>query len=136
VLKEYEYELDVLETLLSQDLWITGRRGGWHNRRALILMTHMSKDREAFQAAKAAVEAGLDDPYTHSSQLYTVQVLVLCSPSSSMATETTESVSDPRETLEYTVGRSARSSERACKSEQDYNRRNAHPVSNRCFHPG
>ncbi|KAI0333539.1 hypothetical protein GY45DRAFT_1344002 [Cubamyces sp. BRFM 1775] len=41
ILHEYERELDLLDALLAQTRWRRGRRGRWHERRALLLMTHL-----------------------------------------------------------------------------------------------
>lgn len=68
ILKEYERELEVLEALLAQKRWRRGRRGRWHERRALILMTHMDKDPITYQRATTAVIEGLEDEDTHISE--------------------------------------------------------------------
>lgn len=62
-LKEYEYELDVLDALLAQKRWRRGRRGRWYDRRALILTTHFPKDDVdiAKRAMQGVVDALLDD---------------------------------------------------------------------------
>lgn len=60
MLGEHEYELEVLETLLAQRRWRRGRRGRWHERRALLLM----KFKEFERAKKAVIEA-LEDEDTH-----------------------------------------------------------------------
>ena len=60
MLGEHEYELQVLETLLAQQRWRRGRRGRWHERRALLLM----KFRQ-FERAKEAVIEALNDEDTH-----------------------------------------------------------------------
>lgn len=65
VLKQDFYELQVLDDLLAQTKWRKAKRGRWHERRALILMK--SKDKQTLLLAQAAVEAGLNDPHTHSS---------------------------------------------------------------------
>lgn len=62
-LGKYEYELEVIEHLLIQMRWRRGRRGVWHDRRALLLTRYL-KDPEG---AKSAAEEGLKDPFTHSS---------------------------------------------------------------------
>jgi Fanconi-associated nuclease 1 len=68
-LKEYEYELEVLDALLSQNRWRRGRRGKWYDRRALILTTHFPKDdiEIATRAMAGVVDALLDDD-THISE--------------------------------------------------------------------
>lgn len=62
-LAEYEYELEVIEHLLTQGRWRRGRRGAWHDRRVLLLTRYL-KDLER---AKDAAEEGLKDVFTHSS---------------------------------------------------------------------
>ena len=61
-LGEYEYELEVIEHLLTQGRWRRGRRGAWHDRRVLLLTRYL-KDPER---AKNAAEEGLKDVFTHS----------------------------------------------------------------------
>ncbi|CDO73570.1 hypothetical protein BN946_scf185014.g40 [Trametes cinnabarina] len=41
ILREYDRELQVLDALLAQTRWRRGRRGRWHDRRALLLMNHL-----------------------------------------------------------------------------------------------
>ncbi|KAI0664677.1 VRR-NUC domain-containing protein [Cubamyces menziesii] len=41
ILHEYERELELLDELLAQTRWRRGRRGRWHERRALLLMKHL-----------------------------------------------------------------------------------------------
>ncbi|TFK54629.1 hypothetical protein OE88DRAFT_1653035 [Heliocybe sulcata] len=65
LLHEYEAELGVLEELLAQRRWRRGKRGQWHERRALILMTHFPKDRETSERAMDAVIEALEDCDTH-----------------------------------------------------------------------
>ncbi|KAI0957731.1 hypothetical protein AcW1_006029 [Taiwanofungus camphoratus] len=65
VLKEYQYELEVLEALLAQRRWRRGRRGRWYDRRALILMTHFPQDEETSLRAMEAVIEALNDDDTH-----------------------------------------------------------------------
>lgn len=50
ILGEYEYELRVLESLLAQKRWRRGRRGRWHERRALILERYALRDADALSA--------------------------------------------------------------------------------------
>ena len=61
-LGEHEYELEVIEYLLTQVRWRRGRRGAWHDRRVLLLTRYL-KDPER---AKNAAEEGLTDHFTHS----------------------------------------------------------------------
>jgi hypothetical protein len=42
--KEYEYEMELLEMLLGQRFWRRGRRAGWYDRRALLQMNYLCKD--------------------------------------------------------------------------------------------
>lgn len=65
ILKEHERELVVLEELLAQRRWRRGRRGRWHERRALILMTHSQDTRATLEKAREAVLEGLKDEDTH-----------------------------------------------------------------------
>lgn len=65
MLKEYQYELEVLEALLAQRRWRRGRRGRWYDRRALILMTHFPQDEETSLRAMEAVIEALNDDDTH-----------------------------------------------------------------------
>ena len=69
LLHEHEDELEVLETLLSQRAFRRGRRGRWHERRALILTNHVPKkeyrtEQSDLRAYVAIVEA-LQDPDVH-----------------------------------------------------------------------
>ncbi|KAF9227566.1 hypothetical protein BS17DRAFT_773961 [Gyrodon lividus] len=64
-LGEHERELEVLEALLAQKRWRRGRRGKWHERRALVLSTHFPKDEETTERALVAVVEALEDPDTH-----------------------------------------------------------------------
>jgi Fanconi-associated nuclease 1 len=75
ILKEYEYELEVLEVLLSQRRWRRGSRGAWHDRRALIFMTHLKGKDEAIQRALDAVMEGLKDDDTHTS-LFLIPIIL------------------------------------------------------------
>ncbi|KAG1743414.1 hypothetical protein EDB19DRAFT_1907050 [Suillus lakei] len=61
ILGEYEYELRVLESLLAQKRWRRGRRGRWHERRALILERYIMRDEDALSACLDA----LQDDDTH-----------------------------------------------------------------------
>lgn len=65
ILKEYDYERTVLDELLAQTRWRRGRRSRWHERRACLLMTHGEQNRDAWQLALQAVEAGINDEDTH-----------------------------------------------------------------------
>ncbi|KAI0086435.1 VRR-NUC domain-containing protein [Irpex rosettiformis] len=65
ILKEHEHELEILEELLAQRRWRRARRGRWHERRALILMTHFPKDEETHRVAYNAVIEALQDNDTH-----------------------------------------------------------------------
>ncbi|KIK92306.1 hypothetical protein PAXRUDRAFT_830065 [Paxillus rubicundulus Ve08.2h10] len=64
ILGDHGQELEVLEALLAQKRWRRGRRGKWHERRALILSTHVPKGGTPARALVAVVEA-LEDPDTH-----------------------------------------------------------------------
>ncbi|KAI6166832.1 hypothetical protein EDD17DRAFT_1752182 [Pisolithus thermaeus] len=64
-LGEYQRELEVLESLLAQRRWHQGRRGGWHERRALILSAHFPKSRDTARRALTAVIDALEDADTH-----------------------------------------------------------------------
>ncbi|KAI6127692.1 VRR-NUC domain-containing protein, partial [Pisolithus croceorrhizus] len=64
-LGEYKRELEVLESLLAQRRWHRGRRGSWHERRALILSAHFPKSRDTARRALTAVIEALEDPDTH-----------------------------------------------------------------------
>jgi Fanconi-associated nuclease 1 len=65
ILKQHQFELEVLEKLLDQRLWLRGKRGRWHDRRTLILMTYCGKEGDVMKKAlNAAVEA-LEDNDTH-----------------------------------------------------------------------
>lgn len=65
LLHEYAAELQVLEELLAQKRWRRGKRGQWHERRALILMTHFPKDTETHERAMDVVIEALEDDDTH-----------------------------------------------------------------------
>jgi Fanconi-associated nuclease 1 len=70
VLKEYSAELEVIDSLLGQRRWRRGKRGGWHERKACILMTHCGKDKATMERAMQAVIDGLNDDDTHISESY------------------------------------------------------------------
>ncbi|KAG2100148.1 uncharacterized protein F5147DRAFT_747172 [Suillus discolor] len=61
ILGEHEYELSVLESLLAQRRWRRGRRGRWHERRALILEKYVVRYDDALSACLDA----LKDDDTH-----------------------------------------------------------------------
>ncbi|KAI8989721.1 VRR-NUC domain-containing protein [Trametes punicea] len=71
ILHEYDRELEVLNALLAQTRWRRGRRGRWHERRALLLMNHLRDAdhtdvaAETDAAALVGVVAALEDPDTH-----------------------------------------------------------------------
>ncbi|KAI0636683.1 hypothetical protein C8Q77DRAFT_1247200 [Trametes polyzona] len=71
ILHEYEQELEVLNALLAQKRWRRGRRGRWHERRALLLMHHFRKAadpedvRGVDELAFAGVVEALEDEDTH-----------------------------------------------------------------------
>ncbi|TBU49163.1 VRR-NUC domain-containing protein [Dichomitus squalens] len=65
ILREYEEELKVLETLLAQKRWRRARRGRWYERRALVLMTHLKDEEGCLEEALEVVIAGLKDEDTH-----------------------------------------------------------------------
>ena len=66
VLKEYEREVQVLDALLAQRRYRRGRRGRWHDRKALVLMHHLGKDNmEYVELAYQATIDGLEDSDTH-----------------------------------------------------------------------
>lgn len=66
ILKEHEAELEVLDSLLAQRRWRRGRRGMWHNRRALIYMTHFPRDDMGIaELARQGVIDALCDDDTH-----------------------------------------------------------------------
>lgn len=66
VLKEYEREVEVLDALLAQRRYRRGRRGRWHDRKALVLMHHLGKDNmENVERAYQATIDGLEDNDTH-----------------------------------------------------------------------
>ncbi|EJU00598.1 hypothetical protein DACRYDRAFT_108664 [Dacryopinax primogenitus] len=64
-LREYEDEMRILRALLSQQRWRQGKRGGWYERLALILMTHCGKERDTYEEAMKVAITGLEDPKTH-----------------------------------------------------------------------
>lgn len=68
-LGDHRMELEILETLLKQKRWRRGRRGRWHERRALILQTYMGKDQIILNEAMRAVIEGLEDDDTHMGML-------------------------------------------------------------------
>ena len=65
LLKDHQFELEVVENLLAQRWWQRGKRGKWHERRALILMTYCGKGADAMKRAMEAVVEALDDDDTH-----------------------------------------------------------------------
>ncbi|KAI0672928.1 hypothetical protein C8Q78DRAFT_1122510 [Trametes maxima] len=73
ILKQHAKELDILDTLLAQTRWRRGRRGRWHERRALVLMHHLhaaavdepAQQRALDRRALAGVVAALEDADTH-----------------------------------------------------------------------
>ncbi|PCH37697.1 hypothetical protein WOLCODRAFT_113993 [Wolfiporia cocos MD-104 SS10] len=66
-LKEWAYELRVLEDLLGQRRWRRGRRGRWHERRVLLLTKRefIEQTPAACKRALAAVKEALEDADTH-----------------------------------------------------------------------
>lgn len=67
-LKEYSYELEVIEALLSQRYWRRGKRAQWYERRAILLERylcfdeeHKKLDRVLHQARQGVVEALADE---------------------------------------------------------------------------
>ncbi|KAG2064112.1 hypothetical protein BDR04DRAFT_1130893 [Suillus decipiens] len=69
ILEEYEYELSVIESLLAQRRWRRGRRGRWHERRALILERYVARDDDALSACLDALED--DDTHIASCRILT-----------------------------------------------------------------
>ena len=65
MLKQHRFELEVLENLLAQRLWLRGKRGKWHNRRVLILMRYCGKEGHAMRKALDAAVEALEDSDTH-----------------------------------------------------------------------
>ena len=65
MLKQHRFELEVLENLLAQPLWLRGKRGKWHNRRVLILMRYCAKEGHAMRKALDAAVEALEDSDTH-----------------------------------------------------------------------
>ncbi|KAI0647353.1 VRR-NUC domain-containing protein [Trametes meyenii] len=73
LLKRHTEELALLDTLLAQTRWRRGRRGRWHERRALVLMHHLhgaaagepKEQRALDRRALAGVVAALEDADTH-----------------------------------------------------------------------
>lgn len=68
-LHQYDREVEVLRTLLSQTCFRRGRRGEWYDRLALVLMNHTEGDKEANreEALRVCME-GLTHPWTHLSE--------------------------------------------------------------------
>jgi fanconi-associated nuclease 1 len=67
-LKHYADELAILDVLLAQRVFRRGRRGMWHESRALVLMTHMPQTRENWEQAYHCVLDALEDPDLHFGQ--------------------------------------------------------------------
>ncbi|GJJ12411.1 hypothetical protein Clacol_006653 [Clathrus columnatus] len=65
-LKEYNFLVEILESLLKQRRWGVGHRGAWYDRLALIYMTHMGNDVEVLTKAMEIVQCGLKDEETRS----------------------------------------------------------------------
>lgn len=76
ILGEYQRELDVLDSLISQNRWRRGWRGRWHERRALILSTHFPKNQDITERALTAVIEALEDPDTHIGELFNEQIWI------------------------------------------------------------
>jgi hypothetical protein len=68
ILKDHQFELEVLENLLSQRWWQRGQRGKWHERRTLILMTHCGGAEAMMRRAMNSAMEGLKDEDTHIGQ--------------------------------------------------------------------
>jgi len=45
-LKDYNFELKVLEALLEQRFWCRGKRAKWHTRRAIVLGHLVTKEKD------------------------------------------------------------------------------------------
>jgi hypothetical protein len=45
-LKDYDFELKVLEALLDQRFWCRGKRAKWHTRRAVVLGHLVTKEKD------------------------------------------------------------------------------------------
>lgn len=65
ILKEHKRELEVLDALLAQRVFRPARRGRWHERRALLLMTHFEQTPDRLRQAWTGVRDALLDPDTH-----------------------------------------------------------------------
>lgn len=74
LLHEYEEEIGVLESLLSQRFWRRGKRGRWYTRRALVQTNYLAridngekkkKDRKVLQEARRGLQEALCDDDTH-----------------------------------------------------------------------
>jgi hypothetical protein len=70
MLKEYEYEAEVMKALLGQRRWRRGRRARWYERRAILLTRYLCfdedgrrKDHVLWEAMRGVVDA-LKDEYT------------------------------------------------------------------------
>ncbi|OSD08560.1 hypothetical protein PYCCODRAFT_1429618 [Trametes coccinea BRFM310] len=57
ILHQYDRELEVLNALLAQTRWRRGRRGRWHDRRALLLMNHLRPSTSSPSSSTATVTA-------------------------------------------------------------------------------
>ncbi|KAH7921382.1 hypothetical protein BV22DRAFT_1198248 [Leucogyrophana mollusca] len=65
ILGDYNREVNVLEALLAQKRWRRGRRGRWHERRLVVLMTHFANDEATTIRAMNGVIEALEDTDTH-----------------------------------------------------------------------
>jgi hypothetical protein len=68
MLKEYEYQAEVINALLGQRLWRRGKRARWHERRAVLLTRYLCFDEEGKkkqhvlrEAMRGVVEALRDE---------------------------------------------------------------------------
>jgi Fanconi-associated nuclease 1 len=75
LLKEYDYQVKILEALLGQERWRRGKRGEWHERLAIIKQTHLCKvqknglkqevDMKLIAEARECVIAAIQDESIH-----------------------------------------------------------------------
>lgn len=95
-LEEREMEIQVMEALLCQKRWCRGKRGysawahswrlteprsrAWWERLALIYMNHLETTEENLRTALTLVVKGLEDPFTHTSKLFSLLLFYIHTP--------------------------------------------------------
>lgn len=72
-----EVEHEILDTLLSQNIYLVGKRGHWYNRKALLEYNFKTEDTNVLRywktLALSTCENGIEDKYTHLRYYFSLQ---------------------------------------------------------------